>query len=206
MKYSSSPIRITAYVFWFLMSSLMMMTAYPQDKYESSGKVFIILEGTSNVHDWHMNSDKGVFNIVVDENISKISALKFALPVESLKSEHAGLDKNTYKALKTKKYATIHFVATDVTAKKISDRSFIIKSNGKLTISGVTKDILLSATASIGSDNTITYSGTYSLNMTDYEVEPPTIMLGAIKTGNAVTIKYSMLVKGKNYLTQLTKN
>ena len=182
------------------------MTAYPQDKYESSGKVFIILEGTSNIHDWHMNSDKGVFNLVVDENNSKISALKFALPVESLKSEHAGLDKNTYKALRTKKFATINFVASDVTAKQVSDRSFIIKSNGKLTISGVTKNILLTATASIGSDNTITYSGSYSLNMTDYEVEPPTIMLGAIKTGNAVTIKYNMLVKGKNYLTQLTKN
>lgn len=206
MKSSSTPIRITAYVFWFVMSLLMVITAFPQDKYESSGKVFIILEGTSNVHDWHMNSDKGVFNLVVDENNSKILALKFTLPVESLKSEHAGLDKNTYKALRTKKYATINFVASDVTAKKVSDRSFIIKSNGKLTISGVTKDVLLSATASIGSDNTITYSGSYSLNMTDYEVEPPTIMLGAIKTGNGVTIKYNMLVKGKNYLTQLTKN
>src|SRR5688500_357137 len=171
MKSSSTPIRITAYVFWFVMSLLMVITAFPQDKYESSGKVFIILEGTSNVHDWHMNSDKGVFNLVVDENNSKILALKFTLPVESLKSEHAGLDKNTYKALRTKKYATINFVASDVTAKKVSDRSFIIKSNGKLTISGVTKNILLSATASIGSDNTITYSGSYSLNMTDYEVE-----------------------------------
>jgi len=199
-------VQITALVAIFLLSSLTGFKGLSQNKSEFSDHVKITVEGTSNIHDWAIHSDKGMVNIILNENFSAISAMSFTIPVESLKSESKAMDKNTYKALKTGKYESIIFKATDVSVKQVSGNSYMLKSNGKLTISGVTKPVVLSAKAVINNDNSITYMGTCSLKMTDFNVEPPTIMLGAIKTGDSIKITYFVHTQNKNYISQLTKN
>ena len=44
-------------------------------------------------------------------------------------------------------------------------------------------------------DSTITCTGTYNLTMTDYGVEPPSFMFGAMKTGDALTFEYNVVYK-----------
>jgi polyisoprenoid-binding protein YceI len=207
MKSSFKRIQMTILVVCLLLTSLSAFKAYSQDKHASSGNAKITVKGTSNIHDWVLNSDGGFFNITFSDNMSGISGLVFKLPVETLKSESKAMDKNTYKALNASRYTTISFDAADITAKQLSANTFILTSRGKLTISGVTKTVLLSAKAVVNNnDNSITYYGAYTLKMTDYNVEPPTAMFGAIKTGDSITINYSVRVKGENYLSQLSKN
>jgi hypothetical protein len=47
----------------------------------------------------------------------------------------------------------------------------------------------------MNADKSISYNGAYKIKMTDYNVEPPTIMLGAIKTGEFVTVKFDLLLR-----------
>jgi hypothetical protein len=56
----------------------------------------------------------------------------------------------------------------------------------------VTKEIELSLRPETD-DNGIKLEGSYSLKMTDYGVDPPKALLGAIKTDNEVTINFSLL-------------
>ena len=58
------------------------------------------------------------------------------------------------------------------------------------TISGFTKPVALQAVCTTEDKQKVTCEGTYSLNMTDYEVEPPTAMLGLLKAGEKVTVNY----------------
>jgi hypothetical protein len=170
-----------------------------QTKYQSAGSVKIVIEGTSNIHDWDMKSEKGTCTGVFAVNnaglLTSMSALNFSVPAETLKSEHKGMDKNTYKALHTDKYASISFTAGSADIKSSGNAGFTLTTKGKLTISGVTKDVLLTANGVVNTDKSITYSGSYQLKMTDYNVEPPTIMLGAIKTGNDLLVKFNMVLK-----------
>lgn len=169
-----------------------------QIKYHSNGPVKLIIEGTSNIHDWDMKSEKGVvsaeFLFTPTGYIGGVSALQFTVPAESMKSDREALDKNTYKALKTDKFNTIGFVASSAVIKP-NGTGFTLIARGKLTISGVTRDVELTANGIMNSDKSITYSGTYKLKMTDYKVTPPNIMFGAIKTGDAVTIKFDLVMK-----------
>jgi polyisoprenoid-binding protein YceI len=206
MKSSFTGLQLAIIAVCLLLSSVNVFKGYSQGKSESTGNAKITVQGTSNVHDWVLHSDKGVFNITFTDNKSAISGLVFTLPVESLKSESKAMDKNTYKALNNNKYSTITFHATNVTATQLSANSFVLKSSGKLTISGVTKTVLLSAKAVINNDNSITYSGTYTLKMTDFNVDPPSAMFGAIKTGNSISINYTVHVQGENHLSQLSKS
>lgn len=183
----------------FICSLLVSSGSIGQIKYHSNGPVKLIIEGTSNIHDWDMKSEKGVcsaeFLFTPTGYIGGLSALQFTVPAESLKSDNKSMDKNTYKALNTDKYNTISFIASNAVIKPNGTKGFTLVTRGKLTISGVTRDVELTANGIINPDKSITYSGTYKLKMTDYKVTPPNIMLGAIKTGDAVTVKFDLILK-----------
>ena len=173
--------------------------AHAQTKFQSVGGVKLTIEGTSNIHDWDMKSDKGycssLFDITKTGTLNGVSYINFTVPAESLKSEHKAMDKNTYKALNTEKYSSISFTASSVTIKPNGTVGYLLTAKGRLTISGVTKDVVLTATGTMNADKSISYNGAYKIKMTDYNVEPPTIMLGAIKTGEFVTVKFDLLLR-----------
>src|SRR5664279_2325438 len=104
-----------------LCSLFLSSSGNAQTKYQSAGGVKIIIEGTSNIHDWDMKSDKGtctgVFDISNAGLLTGMSVLNFSVPAESPKSEHTSMDNNTYKALHTKKYSSINFTAASATIK-----------------------------------------------------------------------------------------
>jgi polyisoprenoid-binding protein YceI len=175
------------------------LTALAQAKHPATGTVKIVIEGTSNIHDWNMKSDKGSFSGVFDVNTAGLptglSALNFSVPAQSLKSEHSGMDKNTYKALNVTKFPAISFTSGSAVIKQESASGVTLITKGQLTISGTTKEVLLTASGVVNPDKTVTYSGQYQLKMTDYKVDPPSIMFGTIKTGNDIVVKYTLVLK-----------
>ncbi len=181
---------------------LVSSAATAQVKYQSAGGVKITIEGTSNIHDWEMNSDKGscaaTFSFNANGGLAGVSFLGFAMAAESLKSEHKAMDKNTYKAMNTDKYPNISFTISSCTVQPSGGNNYVLKTKGKLTISGVTKDVDISGACAFNpADKSITCAGSYPMKMTDYNVTPPSIMFGTIKTGNAITVKFSFVLKAQ---------
>jgi polyisoprenoid-binding protein YceI len=105
------------------------------------------------------------------------------------------MDKNTYKALNTTNFSSIDFTAASVDIKPSGNVGYILTTKGKLTIAGTSRDVSLSANGIVNPDKSITYSGTYHLKMTEYKVDPPTAMLGTIKTGDDIVVKFNMVLK-----------
>ncbi len=190
---------IPATVAIVLCSLLLPGGAFAQVKYQSNGGVKLTVEGTSNIHDWDMKSEKGFcsaeFVFTPTGHLAGVSTLSFTVPAESLKSDSKGLDKNAYKALKTGSYGTISFSTNNAVIKPNGSGGFTLTTKGKLTVSGVTRDVDLVVNGVLNNDKSITYSGIYKLKMTDYKVDPPSIMFGAIKTGDAVTVKFDLTLR-----------
>ncbi len=44
-------------------------------------------------------------------------------------------------------------------------------------------------------DNTITVTGTQKISMKDFAIDPPTFMLGTIKTGNDITLSFTIVLR-----------
>ena len=165
-----------------------------QTKYAiSSSKIEV--EGTSTLHNWTMTSDKSKCNASFNfngNNIVSLTFLEFTVPVESLKSENTRLDKNAYKALRASSYPEISFIISKSKISKSAD-DFSITLNGKLTISGVTKDVIVMALAKFNSnDKTISTTGSFKIKMSDYKVKPPSIMFGTINVGDEVVVKFNI--------------
>jgi polyisoprenoid-binding protein YceI len=169
-----------------------------QTKYHAS-YTKVAIAGTSTFHDWDMISDKANCDIAFNfdgANITGVSSLLFTVKAESLKSDHKGLDKNAYKALNSEKYPEISFTSSYANVRASGPNSYVISAKGKMTISGTVKEVWLAATCTVNpQDLSIQSTGSLKIKMSEYNVEPPTFMLGAMKTGDEITVKYNVNLK-----------
>jgi len=173
-------------------------TSFAQSNYHAQA-LDVSVTGTSTLHDWEMKSSKGQFdaNITVAKDKLVFTGLSFNFPAESLKSGHGAMDKNTYKALNTSKNPTISFVLTSGNVTSTGTNTYLLKGMGKLTIAGTTLVTDLETTLKYNpTDKSFTCTGTKKFKMSEYGVKPPTVMMGAIKTGDAIAISYNLTIKG----------
>ena len=169
-----------------------------QVKYHASYTKTLI-EGTSTFHDWDMTSEKANCDISFNfdgANITDLSSLLFTVQVETLKSDSKGLNKNAYKALNVEKYPVISFSSNYANIRSNGPNSYIISAKGKLTISGISKDVWLVGFSTVNpADMSIQITGSVKIKMTEYNVKPPGFMFGAMKTGNEITVKFNVSLK-----------
>ncbi len=151
------------------------------------------VEGTSNIHDWQVVAEKQQGKLVAEVNegkVTKIQQLDLTVTAESLKSGKSGMDKNTYKALKTDKNKQIIFKLTKVNSIDCSTaNSCKVVVTGNLTIAGMTKPIDMTFDMKVYGTK-ILLVGSKTLKMTDFGVDPPKALLGTITTGDEITIKF----------------
>lgn len=176
----------------FLLAALSYAQVYKLDNDTS----FLKVEGTSSLHDWHVDAEQQSGTLEFsDIKQGQLKSIVFSVVSESLKSGKSSMDKNTYKALKTDKFPSIDFSflrSTDIS--KTDDNTFQVVGIGKLTVCGVSKEIPMSFDLKL-KNNVILISGENSILMTDYGIDPPKALLGTIKTGNELTITYKSVFK-----------
>lgn len=154
----------------------------------------ITVDGTSNVHEWHLTSAKFTTSIEMAtpvEAAAKVQSVTLTLPVTTLKSGKDGLDKNAYKALNADKHPEITFRMTNYTALPGANGAKATV-NGLLTVNGVEKEVTLAANITGDAKDGLKAVGTTKFLMTDFGVKPVTALFGAIRTGNEVEIKFEL--------------
>jgi len=123
----------------------------------------------------------------------QIDAFSMAIPVSSLRSDDKHLDEHMWKALKQGQFPRIRFEMTRyrVVAAAVAGAAFTLDMQGQLEVAGVVRPIQLSANVRHTARGLQVW-GARDLRMTDFNVTPPTLMLGAIKTADAITIKFNV--------------
>lgn len=166
-----------------------------QVKYTLAPSPELKVEGGSSLHDWHMTSNtaKGEGQFMMEGNQFKsIKSLQVHMEAESLKSGTKGLDSNAYKALDTKKNKEVRF-----TLKELTGSASSYQAKGDFTIAGVTKPASFPVKVS-QNGNKVTFEGSYKTKLTDYSIDPPTALLGTVKTKDEITINFKTTFQPNN--------
>ena len=159
-----------------------------------SQTAFINVHGTSNVHDWDMKPTKVTGELGIN-SAKQISAVAIKVEVKSLKSGNGIMDGKTYDAFDYKKNPYITFLLTDASQAKLTENDTEITLTGNLTFRGETRKISIKSIGKITKSGEYHLKGSVPLKMTDYKMKPPTAMLGTMKTGDAVTVKFDVTFK-----------
>jgi polyisoprenoid-binding protein YceI len=199
---------ISKYVSYICGAAVVLLAAFPgiilaQDTYKisASGDPDIKVLGTSNLHNWSMEakmlSCSAKFNFPGGNNSlpQSLTSLNLTIPVQNLKSGESSMDSRAYSALKSDKYAAITYVLTAGSIVPAAKNQFQVKSTGNMSIAGVTRVVALDVNCLVNPDGSITCKGTQLLKMTDYQIKPPVFMLGALKTGDELTIDFTLVFK-----------
>jgi len=155
-------------------------------------KAEVTIYGTSNLHDWEMQVKevKSQQTILFSGSQIVLNNVDLIVPVNHIESGNSVMDGKAREALKAGTFSTIRFTAGEVTL-PVSGNSVKGTIKGKLQIAGVMKDVEIKVSGMVGSDSKITLSGTYTIDMTQYDVKPPTALFGTLKTGKEVKVSFT---------------
>ncbi len=190
--------RILQAVLFFLVHTA-IQPGYSQAVLQSAASS-VTIKGTSSLHDWEEKVGKFDVDLVFqyqENSITGIDKVLFKCQSKSITSESSLMNNKTYEALKTEKFTEISF-------KLISVERFTLQ-NGKLTgtlvgdlfLSGVTRRVSLDFSGSASGDKVI-IRGFKNLKMSDFNITPPTALMGSLKTGDQVTIAFDLAFQVNN--------
>lgn len=182
---------------------LLPLFNYAQATFKGKQNKMSVL-GTSTLHEWESEvtqvESKGV--VTVEKNqLTEIKDVQVKILVTSIKSTKGKtMDNKTYEAFDSDKNPNILYklTSTKITA---SGAEYSVAATGNLTMAGTTKSIDMTAKAKVLSNGDVQITGEKKLNMKDFKMVPPTAMMGAIKVGEEVTVKFDIILTPDNKLT-----
>ena len=169
------------------------------------------IEGTSNIHDWQVESpiiggfiEVGPsFPIEPGQTVAlgKVDAKgEVFIQVRSLKSlEKDGkpysdkMDEVMWEHMKETENKRIVYRLTELALKeaaKAKDTPYVFEAKGDLAVAGVTNKITMTVNVLPLGEKKLKITGNTNLKMTDFKIEPPApkIAMGMIKTGDDVKL------------------
>ncbi|MFI5345533.1 MAG: YceI family protein [Elusimicrobiota bacterium] len=163
------------------------------------------IEGDSTLHKWSSTAtvvgmtfqlaDGAPQSLTEAIKASKVKGMEVKISVAGLKSGESGLDKNMRKAMNEEKFPDVVYRLKSYEMGKNGSGGVVpAKTQGELTIAGQTKTVSIDVEFSLGQD-AAAVKGSYTLVMSDYGIKPPSLMLGAIKVRDPVTIRFDLILK-----------
>ncbi|HOX56387.1 MAG TPA: YceI family protein [Candidatus Paceibacterota bacterium] len=200
-----------------LLAAASLQAASQMTTYAARSGSKMRIEGTSNIHDWQVESPfiGGLMEVgpgfplepgqAVTPGKVEAKAEVF-IQVRSLKSiEKDGkpysdkMDEIMWEHLKEPVHKRIVYHLTEMTLKeapKAKDAPYVFDAKGDLAVAGVTNKIAMVVNVLPLADKKLEITGTVALKMTDFKVNPPApkIALGLIKTGDDVKLIFKWIV------------
>lgn len=186
----NSKIKLTGTVLLFVLPFLIAAQTIKTDG--ANGTVSV--SGTSSLHDWDMKLSTfkaSAQKETGDNNTIEISNATFSADANDLSSDNSMMDKKAHKALQAGKKPSISFKQNGKASMASSGKTSLM-IRGDLTIAGKTNPVEINLDATINGNNGFSISGKKTIKMTDFDIDPPTAMLGTIKTDDSVTINVDM--------------
>lgn len=160
------------------------------------------IKGTSTLHDWESKvtviEGKGSFQSKDDELIA-IKDVEIKISVKGIISEEGSMmDDKTYETFNSDKYPYIVYSFSNAVVKTNKSNAVSIETIGNLTMAGTSKSVSLLATGTKLPNGDLQLTVSKTIKMTDYNMEPPVMLLGTIKVGDEITVIFDfVLVKNK---------
>ena len=164
----------------------------------SSAKVSI--DGTSNIHEFTAaTTEVRVTRLALASGVSgagllaavlnpgAVEAFEIAIRAASLSSPKEGIDKNMHKALKVTEFKDITFRLLRLEAKPA------LRAIGMLKIAGVEREVAFDLKTAVTA-TTLTVTGEVPILMTDYGIPAPKAMMGMLKVGPGIVVKFEAVL------------
>lgn len=160
------------------------------------------IEGTTNVNSWSCSATAVDATIAVEVAFKEdpdfpryLKSVQVRVPVSALKCGHAPMERSLRHALKAddasgSRYITAIFEA--VRGGSDAQNALTVSTVGALAIAGQENAVKMDVGTTRLPDGTIEARGTVPILMSDFGIQPPTALFGAVRASNRVIVKFAM--------------
>ncbi len=164
--------------------------------YTSTDDAHVVIKGTATMHSWKLSSEtmmsEVIFNTGNGETIESLESVMFTLEKTTLESDRSRMARDAHEEMDADNHPRISFRSNGNGNIERNGDEYRVTATGDLTISGITRQVSVEATC-IKTGDEMVCTGTRDLKMTDYDIDPPTVMLGAIRTHDDVTVEFRIV-------------
>ena len=174
-----------------VLGSLMFAGSATTLQFDSSGTVTV--SGTSNVRSWSCTSNQlaGTMEAELDgQSLSSVEGVRVTIPVQGLDCGNGQLTSKVRDVLSEGNNPMIRFTLSNA---EVAQNQ--VRANGTLTVAGGNRTTRINANATPSNDGRIRLTGEVDLKMTDFGIDPPTAMLGTLRSADEVKVSFDVSVR-----------
>jgi hypothetical protein len=160
------------------------------------------LEGTSTVRSYKCAAKELLGEVrttpaaplpVLEGLAAVVREAGITIPVAQLDCDNGTMNGHMQKALKAKEHGIIAYRLEAFEVMEAGEAGGQVEMKGHLTIAGEELPITFPAEIELTADGAIRLKGQTELNMKEFGVEPPKLMLGTLKVNERVTVHFDVI-------------
>lgn len=174
-----------------------------KDPAEENCKGFIVIKGSSNVNQFQFVNYEPE---IQDSSASLQSENFIRIPVHSFENSNNRMLNDFYDMVKANSHP---FIEISIQARKNADfdeGSGLTNFRTKVTIAGTSNTYVVPSTISGCEKKGYMLKGNLKVKLTDFDIEPPTKLLGAVKVNDDVFINFAFPLQQERQLTEQVNN
>lgn len=159
------------------------------------------VEGGSTIHDWScpIKTLDGTLKLdttgTAQSPIGAPSQVQVEVPVDAIQCDNDTMNEKLREALQMNAYPKVYFSLEDAQVSPLPDSGaswFTIDAAGELILAGKRRQIELPVKGQRLDDGNLRFVGHHTIRLSDYDIERPSAMFGAIKTSKKVTVNFDV--------------
>ena len=179
-----------------LLATLFVMTTHliSQEMTYSFVAAEVSIDGASTLHAWKVEApDVSGYPEVIKFDVSNDGAIEdfgFQVAVATMDGGRgSSMNNKIYKALKSDEHPLVSYQQDE---KADYDADGVMTSSGTLEMAGVSKSITVDVVTAI-EDGKVTFTASYPMKLSDFDIEPPSAMFGQIVTKDDIVVNFQFV-------------
>ena len=164
--------------------------------YTATDDSYVEIRGTSTLHDWQMRSEtiesRVVFRGDNGQQPESFEFVEFELRKTTLEADQSRLRNMALDEMEADEHPHITFRSLQAGSLVANGDSYTVTTTGELTIAGVTRNVSVEAECN-SKGELLVCSGSEQLLMTDFDMDPPRLFLGTLRTDDQVTVEFNII-------------
>lgn len=152
------------------------------------------IEGTSTLHGWTCEVGEIRGQITMGTAPGEISAAAVSVPSAAIDCDNATMNKKAAQALNVDAHQTIRYLLGKADVQR-EGGTLRVDAAGTLELAGTKKQVTVRLVGEPVPDAGFRFTGTLPIRMSDFGIDPPTAMLGTIRTGDDVTVEFEIVAR-----------
>jgi hypothetical protein len=151
---------------------------------------YISIQGTSNVNEFQLTLTNPDINEISEDTTTRSHYRKIKLAVNNFHSENQKIAADFREMVQASKFPYIGISIEHRKTADFEETSGMTNFNIIITIAGVSNQYEVPCEVFSQTNAGYTISGSFSINLTDFKIDPPRKFLGLIKVNNEVYIDF----------------